>query len=290
MPPDESDSPISERRTWLERLGQAFSGEVRSREELIEELRSAQTNGLLAADTLGMIEGAMAVAELQVVDVMIPRAQMVAVPITATLAQVLEIVIESGHSRFPVQGEDKDEVLGILLAKDLLRGIANGMLDTAADPAPTGMRELMRPVVLIPGSKRLNLLLKEFRLSRNHMAIVVDEYGGVSGLVTIEDVLEEIVGEIDDEHDEAEDNNALIAAQSDGQFLVDALTPILDFNRRFGADFSDDDYDTIGGFVTDALGHLPEGGEELTLERFHFRVARADRRRVHSFIVSFTPE
>ncbi len=279
--PDDPDSPIPERRTWLERLGQAFSGEVRSREELIEELRTAQSNGLLAADTLGMIEGAMAVAELQVADVMVPRAQMVAVPVSASLTEVLRLVTESGHSRFPVQGEDKDEILGILLAKDLLRGVAEHR-------ELRNIRELLRPAVLIPESKRLNLLLKEFRLSRNHMAIVVDEYGGVAGLVTIEDVLEEIVGEIDDEHDEAEDSTALIAAQADGQFLVDALTPITDFNQRFGADFSDDDYDTIGGLITDALGHLPESGEELVLARFNFRVARADRRRVHSFIVSFS--
>ena len=279
--PDDPDSPIPERRTWLERLGQAFSGEVRSREELIEELRTAQSNGLLAVDTLGMIEGAMAVAELQVADVMVPRAQMVAVPVSASLTEVLRLVTESGHSRFPVQGEDKDEILGILLAKDLLRGVAEHR-------ELRNIRELLRPAVLIPESKRLNLLLKEFRLSRNHMAIVVDEYGGVAGLVTIEDVLEEIVGEIDDEHDEAQDSTALIAAQADGQFLVDALTPITDFNQRFGADFSDDDYDTIGGLITDALGHLPESGEELVLARFNFRVARADRRRVHSFIVSFS--
>jgi magnesium and cobalt transporter len=286
--PDDPDSPIPERRTWLERLGQAFSGEVRSREELIEELRTAQSNGLLAVDTLGMIEGAMAVAELQVADVMIPRAQMVAVPVSASLTEVLRIVTESGHSRFPVQGEDKDEILGVLLAKDLLRAMAEDLLRGVAEHRELeNIRELLRPVVLIPESKRLNLLLKEFRLSRNHMAIVVDEYGGVAGLITIEDVLEEIVGEIDDEHDEAQDNAAQIAAQADGQFMVDALTPITDFNQRFGADFSDDDYDTIGGLVTDALGHLPEAGEELTLARFNFRVARADRRRVHSFIVSF---
>ena len=278
--PDNPDSHAPERRSWLERLGQAFSGEVRSREELIEELRTAQSNGLLAVDTLGMIEGAMAVAELQVASVMVPRAQMVAVPVSASLSEVLRIVTESGHSRFPVQGEDKDEILGILLAKDLLRCVAEHR-------EPKSIRELLRPVVLIPDSKRLNLLLKEFRLSRNHMAIVVDEYGGVAGLVTIEDVLEEIVGEIDDEHDEAQDNAAQIAAQADGQFMVDALTPITDFNLRFGADFSDDDYDTIGGLITDALGHLPESGEELALARFNFRVARADRRRVHSFIVSF---
>jgi magnesium and cobalt transporter len=177
-----------------------------------------------------------------------------------------------------VHGDDKDDILGILLAKDLLRGIV-------ADGGPGQVRELLRPAVLIPESKRLNVLLKEFRLSRNHMAIVVDEHGGVAGLVTIEDVLEQIVGQIDDEHDEAEEST-LISAQPDGQFAVDALTPISDFNEQFGADFPDDEYDTVGGLVTSAIGHLPEAGEELALGRFHFRVGRADRRRVQSFVVS----
>ena len=187
-------------------------------------------------------------------------------------------VVESGHSRFPVHGEDKDEILGILLAKDLLRGVV-------ADNGPGSIHALLRPAVLIPESKRLNVLLREFRQSRNHMAIVIDEHGGVAGLVTIEDVLEQIVGEIDDEHDDAEDPHALIAAQADGQFVVDALTPIADFNERFGADFDDDEYDTIGGLITAAIGHLPESGEELTLGRFVFRVSAADARRVHAFHV-----
>jgi magnesium and cobalt transporter len=200
-------------------------------------------------------------------------------PADAPLRELIERVVESGHSRFPVHGEDKDEILGILLAKDLLRGVV-------AEHAPASVRELLRPAVLIPESKKLNVLLREFRQSRNHMAIVIDEYGGVAGLVTIEDVLEQIVGEIDDEHDEAEDPQALISAQADGQFVVDALTPIGDFNERFGADFDDDEYDTIGGLVTAAIGHLPEAGEELTLGRFGFRVARADARRLHALHVS----
>ena len=228
-----------------------------------------------------MIEGAMHVAEQQVADVMLPRAQMVSLPIDATFDQILDLVIESGHSRFPVHGEDKDEILGILLAKDLLRGCAGGHR--------ASIRELLRPAVLIPESKRLNVLLREFRLSRNHMAIVVDEYGGVAGLITIEDVLEEIVGEIDDEHDDASDEGQRIAAQADGKFVVDALTPIDDFNERFGADFSDDEYDTIGGVVVSKLGHLPETGEELELGRFHFRVTSADGRRVHAFQVNVVP-
>src|ERR671912_75928 len=244
--PEDPDSHPPERRSWLERLSLAFSGEPQTREDLG--------------------------------DIMLPRSQMISLPADAEFIDLMKMVVESGHSRFPVHGEDKDDILGILLAKDLLRGIVN-------DGGPGNVRELLRPAVLIPESKRLNVLLKEFRLSRNHMAIVVDEHGGVAGLVTIEDVLEQIVGEIDDEHDDA-DEATLIAAQADGQFMVDALTPIADFNDQFGADFLDDEYDTIGGFVTSAIGHLPEAGEELALGRFHFRVGRADRRRVHTFIVS----
>jgi len=271
------------RRSWLERLSHAFSGEPESREDLLALLRDAQHNGLLEADTLKMMEGAMAVAELTVGDVMISRSQMVSLPVDTPFLELMRQVVESGHSRFPVHGENKDEILGILLAKDLLRGVV-------ADQGPGTVRELLRPAVLIPESKKLNVLLKEFRLSRNHMALVVDEYGGVAGLVTIEDVLEQIVGEIDDEHDEADDEANLIAAQADGQYVVDALTPIEDFNARFGANFPDDEYDTIGGLVTDAMGHLPETGEELTLGRFAFRVARADGRRVHAFHVGVLGE
>jgi magnesium and cobalt transporter len=272
------DSTPHERRSWLERLSHAFSGEPQSREDLIEILRDAQVNGLLGPDTLKMLEGALSVSERQVGDIMVPRMQMISLSVGDAFMDLMKQVVESGHSRFPVHGEDKDEILGILLAKDLLRGIVS-------DGGPGSVRELLRPAVLIPESKRLNVLLKEFRLSRNHMAIVVDEHGGVAGLVTIEDVLEQIVGQIDDEHDDA-DSAKMIAAQADGQFMVDALTPIADFNEQFGADFSDDEYDTIGGFITSAIGHLPEAGEELAMGRFHFRVGRADARRVHSFVVS----
>ena len=266
------------RRSWLERISSALSGEPSSREDLIELLRDVQTHGLIGSDTLRMMEGAIAVADLTVGDVMVSRSQMVALPVDGKFLDLMKEVVESGHSRFPVHGEDKDEILGILLAKDLLRGVV-------ADNGPGSVRELLRPAVLIPESKKLNVLLREFRQSRNHMAIVIDEYGGVAGLVTIEDVLEEIVGEIDDEHDEAEDETVLIAAQADGQYVVDALTPIDDFNERFSADFDDDEYDTIGGLVTAAIGHLPEAGEELTMGRFVFRVANADARRVHAFHV-----
>ncbi|MBD7920336.1 CBS domain-containing protein [Xanthomonas sp. CFBP 8703] len=282
---DSSSSPQEtheKRRGWLERLSSVFSGDPHTRDDLVEVLRDAQHDGLIAADTLRMMEGALSVSELTVGDVMVSRSQMVSLSAEARFLDLMKQVVESGHSRFPVHGENKDDILGILLAKDLLRGVV-------ADHGPGTVRELLRPAVLIPESKKLNVLLKEFRLSRNHMAIVVDEYGGVAGLVTIEDVLEQIVGEIDDEHDDAEDEASLIAAQADGQYVVDALTPIEDFNERFGADFSDDDYDTVGGLVTEAIGHLPETGEELTLGRFAFRVARADARRVQAFHVTILP-
>ncbi len=279
-----STSPESQekRRGWLERLTSVFSGDPHTRDDLVEVLRDAQHDGLIAADTLRMMEGALSVSELTVGDVMVSRAQMVSLPVESRFLDLMKQVVESGHSRFPVHGENKDDILGILLAKDLLRGVV-------ADHGPGTVRELLRPAVLIPESKKLNVLLKEFRLSRNHMAIVVDEYGGVAGLVTIEDVLEQIVGDIDDEHDDAEDEASLIAAQADGQYVVDALTPIEDFNERFGADFPDDDYDTVGGLVTEAIGHLPETGEELTLGRFAFRVAKADARRVQAFHVTILP-
>ncbi len=287
MSEDDSSSshasePHERRRNWLERISAAFSGEPDTREDLVALLRDAQSNGLIDADTLRMMEGALSVSELTVGDVMVSRSQMVSLSAESSFAELIEQVVESGHSRFPVHGENRDEVLGILLAKDLLRGVATSK-------GPCEIHPLLRPAVLIPESKKLNVLLKEFRLSRNHMAIVVDEYGGVAGLVTIEDVLEQIVGQIDDEHDEAEDDSALIAVQADGQYIVDALTPIGDFNQRFGADFADDEYDTIGGLVTEAIGHLPEVGEELTLDRFAFRVSRADARRVRAFQVGVLP-
>ncbi|TDK33633.1 HlyC/CorC family transporter [Luteimonas terrae] len=281
--PSPASEPQERRRGWLERLSSAISGEPSNREDLVELLRDTHADGLIDADTLRMFEGALGISSKTVGDVMVPRAQMVALPADAKFLDLMKLVVESGHSRFPVHGDDKDEILGILLAKDLLRGVV-------ADNGPGSIHELLRPAVLIPESKKLNVLLREFRLSRNHMAIVIDEYGGVGGLVTIEDVLEEIVGEIDDEHDDAEDPNALIAAQADGQFAVSALTPISDFNERFGSDFDDAEYDTIGGVIIGAIGHLPEVGEELTLGRFAFRVTDADSRRLHALHVSVHAE
>ena len=266
------------RRSFWSRLGQMLAGEPRNQAELLEELRMAASNGLITRDTLAMIEGAMEVSDLRVADAMVPRAQMVMIPADASFAQVLATVTESGHSRFPVHGEDKDQILGVLLAKDLLR-----FHDRSVD---FSLSSLLRPAALIPESMHLNVLLGEFRLTRNHMAVVVDEYGGVAGLITIEDVLEQIVGEIDDEHDAEEAPQ--IQAQPDGSFLVDALTPIEDFNEHFGTQFSDEDFDTVGGLVTDAIGHLPERDEETVLDGHSFRITAADDRRVLQVRVTHT--
>ena len=263
-------------RSLWDRLGHLLTGEPRNPGELLEELREAQTNGLLTSETFAMIEGAIRVTEMVVGDVMVPRAQMVMLDIDDDLPKILDTVVESGHSRFPVHGEDKDEILGILLAKDLLRRDQGGALD---------VRALLRRTVMIPESMRLNVLLAEFRRSRNHMAVVVDEYGGVAGLVTIEDVLEEIVGEIDDEHDEAAPPK-MIVAQPDGSALVDALTSIEDFNEHFRTAFSDEEYDTIGGLITAEIGHLPDPGESASLGDWAFDVIRADDRRILQFRVS----
>jgi magnesium and cobalt transporter len=284
MSDDSNGSSPSPKRSWFGRLGQALAGEPRNREELLQDLKEAAAAGLIPEDVLAMIEGAIEVSELKAEDVMVPRAQIVSIPVDASLEEILEIVVESGHSRFPVHGEDRDDILGILLAKDLLRCFRRGA-------PPCDLRVLIRPVLRIPESKRLDRLLREFREKRSHLAIVVDEYGGVAGLITIEDVLEEIVGEIDDEHDEGEESRQLIVPREDGRrFLVDALTPIDVFNERFGCDFSDEEFDTVGGLVTDALGHLPEVGEEARIGRFLFRVARADQRRVQALEVELAAE
>jgi magnesium and cobalt transporter len=261
----------SGQRSWLERLGQALAGEPKDRQELIELLRDAQRRNLLDADALSMIESVLQVSELQVRDIMIPRAQMVVVNRDDTPAEILAVIVESGHSRFPVIGENRDEVVGILLAKDLLRY----RLDAGQQ---FDIRDMLRPAVFIPESKRLNVLLNEFRASRNHMAIVVDEYGGVAGMVTIEDVLEQIVGDIADEHDIEE--GSFIRRRNDTVYIIKALTPVEDFNAYFGTGFSDEEFDTIGGLVTHAFGHLPKRGETVTLSQLRFKVLRADSRRV----------
>jgi len=260
-------------RSWLERLSFALLGEPKDREQLVELLRDAQQRELLDPEALTMIEGVLQVAEMQVRDIMVPRAQMAVVERDAALDQILPIVIESAHSRFPVIGDNRDEVVGILLAKDLLAYYGQ---DNAKN---FNVRDILRPAVFIPESKRLNVLLKEFRASRNHMAIVVDEYGGVAGLVTIEDVLEQIVGEIVDEHDIEED--AYIKKHNDNVYAVKALTPIEEFNHYFFAEFSDEEFDTIGGLVMNRFGRLPRRGEVISIDRFRFKILNADSRRIH---------
>ena len=255
---------------WFRRL--VGGGEPRDRAELAEELREAGRRGLIDADALAMIEGVLEVADLQVRDIMVPRSQMVVVHRDDPPETLLPAIVESGHSRFPVIGEDRDQVVGLLLAKDLLRYFGEG------GSAGFDMREVLRPAVFVPESKRVNVLLKEFRVSRNHMAVVVDEYGGVSGLVTIEDVIEEIVGDIADEYDIEEDQT--IRREGERQYTVHALARIEDFNEYFGAQFSDEEFDTIGGLVMHQFGRLPKRGENVSIEGFDFKVLRADRRRI----------
>jgi len=268
---NEERSEPSHKPSWLERLGLALMGEPKDRDELIDLLRDAQQRELLDTDALAMMEGVLRVSETQVRDVMIPRAQMVVLEYDWSLERLIAEVVESGHSRLPVIDESKDNVIGILIVKDLLAHAFDRREDF-------NLRALLRPAKFIPESKRLNILLKEFRVNRLHMAIVVDEYGGVAGLITIEDVLEEIVGEIDDEHDV--DDGAFIRPQGDA-FILKALTPVEDFNEYFKAELSDERADTIGGLVMMELGRLPKGGETVDLDRFHFQVLRADNRRIH---------
>jgi magnesium and cobalt transporter len=262
---------------WLRRITDTFSGEPRDMQELSEVLAHARDRGIIDDDAFEMFEGVLQVIELQVRDIMVPRSQMVIVDRDAPPAEILPAVIESGHSRFPVIGEDRDQIVGILLAKDLLRYFMDGGKEDF------DIKECLRPVVFIPESKRLNVLLKEFRVSHHHMAIVVDEYGGVSGLVTIEDVLEQIVGDIDDEYDV--DDEVDIRREGERQFTVRAQTAIEDFNQYFGTDFSDEEFDTIGGLAMNLLGRLPRRGESFTLGGLDFKVLRAERRRLDSLRV-----
>lgn len=273
-----ADSDGRPRRNWLQRLGHSLKGEIHDRAQLMEALQEAARNHVIDNDALAMIEGVLGVSEMQVREIMIPRSQMVVVERDADLQDILRIVVDSAHSRFPAVGENRDEVVGILLAKDLLPLFLHG------EEARFNLRDILRPAVFIPESKRLNVLLKEFRASRNHMAIVVDEYGGVAGLVTIEDVLEQIVGEIEDEHDIDEDT--WIFEHRNGEFIVKAMTPIEDFNEHFGTDYSDEEFDTIGGLVMHAFAHLPKRGERVRIGDWLFEVLRASNRRIHLLKVS----
>jgi magnesium and cobalt transporter len=274
MNDERDDKPV--KPTLLERLSAFLTREPEDRDELLELLHGAFEHKLLDADALSMIEGVLQVSEMTVRDIMIPRAQMDVVSIDDDPEDFLPLVLETKHSRFPVIGENKDDVVGILLAKELLNFYRT--------PDSFSLRDTLRPAVFVPESKRLNVLLRDFRANRNHIAIVVDEYGGVSGLVTIEDVLEQIVGDIEDEYDfdESEDN---IIAEAGGRFRVKAQTEIADFNAHFGADFTDDEFDTVGGLVLQAFGRLPKRGETATIGDFLFRVVRADSRRLYTLQV-----
>ncbi|MCC6867244.1 MAG: CBS domain-containing protein [Burkholderiales bacterium] len=270
----------NDKPTLLERLTAMLLREPDDREELLKILRGALERHLLDADALSMIEGVLSVSETTVHDIMIPRAQMDCVSADDAVPELMPAVVATRHSRFPVIGESKDDVLGILLAKDLLNYYAN--------PGVFDLRRQLRPAVFVPESKRLNVLLREFRANHNHIAIVVDEYGGVSGLVTIEDVLEQIVGDIEDEFD-LDDDHDNIVPEASGRFRVKAQTEIADFNERLGTAFPDDEVDTVGGLVLRSFGRLPKRGDVTTIADLRFRVLRADSRRLHTLQVERVP-
>ena len=264
-------APESEERSWLDRLTHFISGEPQNKTDPEGVLSLAEEHEIIDEDARKIMEGALSVSDMQVRDIMIPRAQMVVIDSDQPLQEALPKILQSGHSRYPVIGEGIDDVIGILLAKDLLPLIQ-------ADSDVPSISSLMRPVTAVPESKRLNVLLREFRQNRNHMAIVIDEYGGIAGLITIEDVLEEIVGEIEDETDV--DEGQLIRPINDNSFLIEALTPIEDFNEYFGTAFSDEEFDTIGGLVINAFGQLPTRNQTIRLDQFEFKVIHADERRL----------
>ncbi len=273
------DQPESNKPTLLERLSTMLLREPEDREQLITLLHSAYERNLLDADALSMMEGVIQVAEQQVREIMIPRAQMDVIDISQPPEQFIPFVIETAHSRFPVIDGNKDNIIGILLAKDLLRYYAGEEFN---------VREMLRPAVFVPESKRLNVLLRDFRSNRNHIALVVDEYGGVCGMVTIEDVLEQIVGDIEDEYDFDKDEDNLIP-DGKGHWRVKAATEIADFNEALGTSFSDEEYDTIGGLVLKAAGQLPKRGDRIAINDLTFTVLRADSRRLYSVLVERKP-
>ena len=275
-----SPKPLNQKPSLLERLSNFLLREPEDREQLIELLHGAFENHLMDSDSLAMIEGVLQVGEMQVRDIMIPRSQMDVIDITDSPETFIPHVIETAHSRFPVIEDDKNDVIGILLAKDLLRYYAGEDFE---------VRDMLRPAVFIPESKRLNVLLKEFRSNRNHIAIVVDEYGGVAGMVTIEDVLEQIVGDIEDEYDYDEDEDNIIQQEA-GKYRVKALTEIGDFNEVLGTNFSDEEFSTIGGLVVNKFGHLPKRNDHTTIENMSITVVRADSRRLHSMLVEVLPD
>ncbi|CDZ94559.1 HlyC/CorC family transporter [Pseudomonas saudiphocaensis] len=268
------DRSSNGQKSWFGKITQAFAHEPKNREELLEVLRGAHQNKLLDSEALAIVEGAIQVADLQVRDIMVPRSQVMSIRADQSPREFLPAIISAAHSRYPVVGDSLDEVIGVLLAKDLLPLILQDDPHSNFD-----IKDLLRPATFVPESKRLNVLLREFRANHSHMAIVIDEYGGVAGLVTIEDVLEQIVGDIEDEHDIEEDS--YIRPLPSGDFLVKALTPIGNFNEFFQSEFPDEEFDTVAGLVMNAFGHLPKRNEVVEIERFRFRVLNADSRRVH---------
>ena len=270
--PSNSEKETKPQRSWIERLGQALQGELKDREQLLVVLNEALKNEIIDQDAYSMIDGALQVAEMQVRDIMLPRSQMIVLEMDSSTEDLMDTVIVSAHSRFPVVADSKDEVLGILLAKDLLPHLVN------EKDKKLNIRDVLRPAVFVPESKRLNVLLKEFRSNRNHMAIVVDEYGGVAGMVTIEDVLEQIVGEIEDEHDFDEDSYVFEHAEE--RATVKAIIPLEDFNEHFKTKFVDDEFDTIAGIVMNALGRVPKRGESVVIDNLEFKVLRSSNRRI----------
>ena len=273
MSDDRTGSDASD-KSWIDKITLLFSSEPRNRSDLEDVLSIAAENEVIDEDARSIMEGAMQVSDMQTRDIMIPRAQMMVIKSDCTLEEMLPQIIRSAHSRYPVIGEGTDDILGILLAKDLLPQILN------EDNSGVDIRDLLRPTMVVPESKRLNVLLREFRENRNHMAIVIDEYGGVAGLVTIEDVLEEIVGEIEDETDAATDH--FIRKITNDDFFIKALTPIDDFNEYFKTDFSEEEFDTIGGLVIQAFGHMPGRNETTTIGNYEFQVINADQRKIQS--------
>lgn len=270
---DDQKSSQSKPRSWFERLSDMLIREPKDREQLMDVLRDAEERDILSSEMLRMIESVLQVSEMQVRDIMIPKTQMVCIKHDSTLDALLPTVIESAHSRFPVVDDDHDDVVGILLAKDLLK------YGFGKNPLEFKMTDCMRTAIFVPQSKRLDILLREFRINRNHMAIVIDEYGHVAGLITIEDVLEQIVGEIEDEYDIDEDDE--IKKHADGSYIVKATAPIDDFNEYFNTEFSDEEFDTIGGLVLQGFGYLPKRGETIKIENYRFKILHSDNRRIH---------
>ncbi len=274
MSDDIPPSTSAHKKGWFDKVSQLFQGEPQNREELVEVIDDAEQRDLITEDTKEMIKGVLEVSDLRVRDIMIPRVQIVTLNIDDSIQELLNTVITTAHSRFPVINEDKDHIEGILLAKDLLKFGFN------QNDEAFSIDKVIRPAVVVPESKRVDILLKEFRSERYHMAIVVDEYGGVSGVVTIEDILEEIVGEIQDEFDHESEDDLEIRRVNNTVYLVKALTTIEDFNEEFNTKFSDEEFDTVGGLVSHAFGHLPERDEEITIEGVEFKVTNADTRRL----------